>query len=111
VWDGKLLDGRVRRVIALGQSQSAGRLATYIDAVHQLVDVYDGYVVHSRGAGSSALAPGMPTPVPTLLRDDLVPVIAFQAEADVANSGLLSRQPETSGRSGRNSCSRETRSA
>ena len=95
VWDGGLLDGRVRRVIAMGQSQSAGRLATYIDAVHQLVDVYDGYIVHSRGAGSSALAAGVPTPVPTLLRDDLVPVIAFQAEADVANSGLLSRQPET----------------
>jgi len=95
VRDGGLIDGRVRRVIAVGQSQSAGRLATYIDAVHQLVDVYDGYLVHSRGAGSSALASGVPTPLPTLLRDDLVPVIAFQAEYDVANSALLSRQPET----------------
>lgn len=95
IWDGGLLHGRVRRVIAMGQSQSAGRLATYIDAVHPLVDVYDGYIVHSRGAGSSALSSGVPTPVPTLIRDDLVPVIAFQAEADVANSGLLGRQPET----------------
>jgi hypothetical protein len=95
VREGSLLDGRVRRVIAVGQSQSAGRLATYIDAVHQLVDVYDGYIVHSRGAGSSPLSSGVPTPVPTLLRDDLVPIIAFQAEADIANSGLLSRQPET----------------
>jgi hypothetical protein len=97
VWDGNLVDGRVRRVIAMGQSQSAGRLATYIDAVHQLVGVYDGYVVHSRNAGSSALSSSVPTPVPTLIRDDLVPVIAFQAEADVANSGLLTRQPETLG--------------
>jgi len=96
VWDGSLFDGRVRRVIAMGQSQSAGRLATYIDAVHQLVDVYDGYIVHSRGgAGSSPLSSGVPTPVPTLLRDDLVLVIAFQAELDVSNSGLLLRQPET----------------
>jgi hypothetical protein len=96
IWDGSLLgDLLPRQVIALGQSQSAGRLATYIDAVHRLVDVYDGYIVHSRGAGSSALASGVPTPVPTLLRDDLVPVIAFQAELDVAGSALLGRQPET----------------
>jgi hypothetical protein len=97
VRDGGLLRGRVRRVIAMGQSQSAGRLATYIDAVHRLVEVYDGYIVHSRGAGSSRLSAGMPTPVPTLLRDDLLPVIAFQTESDVANSGLLVRQPETPG--------------
>lgn len=96
VRDGMLVEGRVRRVIAMGQSQSAGRLATYINAVHQLARVYDGYVVHSRGAGASALSASVPAPVPTLLRDDLVPIIAFQAEADVANSALLSRQPETS---------------
>lgn len=95
VRDGNLVAGRVRRVIATGQSQSAGRLATYIDAVAPLAGVYDGYIVHSRGAGSSALSASVPTPVPTLLRDDLVPIIAFQAESDVANSGLLSRQPET----------------
>jgi hypothetical protein len=94
VRDGNLVDGRVRRVIATGQSQSAGRLATYIDAVAPLAGVYDGYIVHSRGAGSSPLSASVPTPVPTLLRDDLVPIIAFQAESDVANSGLLSRQPD-----------------
>jgi hypothetical protein len=95
IWDGGLLGGLApRRVIAMGQSQSAGRLATYIDAVHPLVEVYDGYIVHSRGAGSSALASGVPTPVPTLLRDDFVPVLAFQSESDVANSALLTRQPE-----------------
>jgi hypothetical protein len=97
VRDGKLLGGKVRRAIATGQSQSAGRLATYIDAIHPLVEVYDGYIVHSRGAGASALASGVPAPVPTLLRDDFVPVLAFQAESDVANSGLLSRQDETPG--------------
>ncbi len=43
------------RLIAAGESQSAGRIATYIDAVHPLVEVYDGFVVHSRGAGGAAL--------------------------------------------------------
>ena len=98
VWDGSLVEGRVRRVIAMGQSQSAGRLATYINAVHPLVDVYDGYIVHSRGNPiSSELAAGVPSPTPTLLRDDLVPVLAFQAELDVFNSDLQLRQPESEG--------------
>ncbi len=41
-----------RRLIAVGESQSAGRMVTYIDAVHPLVDVFDGFLVHSRNAGA-----------------------------------------------------------
>ena len=37
-----------QRLIAVGESQSAGRLTTYINAVHPVVDVYDGFLVHSR---------------------------------------------------------------
>ena len=33
----------VRRVIALGASQSAGRLATYVNAIHPVERAYDGY--------------------------------------------------------------------
>ncbi len=46
------------RVIAVGESQSAGRLVTYIDAAHPVVDVYDGFLVHSRGAGGAPLTQG-----------------------------------------------------
>ena len=45
-----------QRLIATGESQSASRLVTYIDAVHPLVPVYDGFMVHSRSAGGSALS-------------------------------------------------------
>ena len=100
IWDGGVLGGLVPlRVLALGESQSAGRLVTYIDAVQPLVDVYDGFVVHSRSAGGSPLSQG---PLPSIpvsnadIRADLgVPVIVFQAESDVAFSALLARQPET----------------
>jgi hypothetical protein len=34
----------VRRVIAMGASQSAGRLATYINAVHPLTEAFDAYI-------------------------------------------------------------------
>ena len=53
--DAKLLLGGLRpeRLLAVGESQSAGRLVTYIDAVHPLAQVYDGFLVHSRGAGGA----------------------------------------------------------
>lgn len=86
-------------LIAAGESQSAGRMVTYIDAVHPLHQVYDGFFVHSRGAGGASLRQAPQTPViatasPTLIRDDLdVPVIVFQAETDVG--GVAARQPDS----------------
>jgi hypothetical protein len=93
-----LLGGlRPRRLIAAGESQSAGRLVTYIDAVHPLVQVYDGFLVHSRNVGGAALSqaplPAVPTPAPTFIRDDLdVPVLVFNTETDVGS--LQARQDD-----------------
>lgn len=93
-----VLDGLVpERLIAAGESQSAGRLTTYINAAHPLVEVYDGFVVHSRGANGAALTqsplPAVPTPVPTLIRNDLdEPVIVAQMENDTG--GLQSRRAD-----------------
>src|SRR5437870_5067682 len=61
-----------KHIIAIGESQSAGRLVTYIDAVHPLAHVYDGFLVHSRMGGPP-------------IRDDVgVPVLVFQPETDVS---------------------------
>lgn len=84
-------------LIAAGESQSAGRMVTYIDAVHPVVHVYDGFLVHSRSAGGAALSqaplPAVSTPSPTFVRHDLdVPVMVFQTETDV--SGLQARQAD-----------------
>lgn len=98
--DADLLLGGLRpeRLIAAGESQSAGRLVTYINALHPLATVYDGFLVHSRGAAGSPIAqaplPTVPTPTPSLIRDDLsVPVLVFQAENDVG--GLQARRADT----------------
>ncbi len=40
---------KVERVIATGHSQSAGRLATYFNAVHPLAPVYDAVLLHGGG--------------------------------------------------------------
>ena len=97
-----LLGGLVpKRVIATGESQSASRLVTYIDAVQPLEHVYDGFMVHSRFASGSALSqaplPTVTTPSPLAIRRDLhVPVMVVEAEGDVIGSNLGARQPNTS---------------
>jgi len=40
---------KVERVIATGHSQSAGRLAGYVDSVHPLNPVFDGVMLHGGG--------------------------------------------------------------
>lgn len=91
---------RPRHVIGAGESQSAFRLVTYIDAVHPIVHVYDGFLVHSEfGSGaplSQAPQPNISIPAPTPIRDDLdVPVFLFQTETDVSASNATARQPDT----------------
>jgi Alpha/beta hydrolase domain len=94
-----LLGGlRPQRLIAAGESQSAGRLVTYIDAVHPLVQVYDGFLVHSRNVGGAALSqpplPAVPTPAPTFIRDDVaIPVLVLNTETDVGS--LQARQADS----------------
>jgi hypothetical protein len=91
----------VKRVLAIGESQSAFRMVTYINAVHPLVPVYDGFLVHSRGGGSAPLSqdpqPAIPTPGPTHIRTDIgVPVLTFQTETDMTVLGYFSdRQPDS----------------
>lgn len=88
------------RVIAIGESQSAFRLVTYVNAVHPLGGVYDGFLIHSRGGSGAALSQA-PQPVVTMpavarIRDDLsVPVLTFQTETDLMILGFLpSRQDD-----------------
>lgn len=95
------LTGAVRYVIADGESQSASRMVTYVNAVHPLARVYDGFYIHSRSGGSAPLAqdadnqPTMPTPSPARIRGDLdVPVFTIEAEGDVPRF-IGARQPDS----------------
>lgn len=88
------------RVIATGESQSASRLVTYINAMHQLYGAYDGYLVHSRSSGGSSLRQSplgsIPAPRPVSIRNDIdVPVMVVEAEGDVIGSYFDARQPDT----------------
>jgi hypothetical protein len=87
---------RLHALIAAGESQSAGRLMTYIDAVQPIARVYQGFLVHSQfGTGapvSQAPQTNDAAPNPTTIRSDIgVPVFEFETETDVANSKLSDR--------------------
>jgi hypothetical protein len=89
---GPLGDLRPTTVLAVGESQSAFALTSYLDGVHPLTRAFDGYFLHSRGAGylpyddrghgsdiSASLFNG-----PVRLREDQgVPVMLVQAEGDL----------------------------
>jgi Alpha/beta hydrolase domain len=83
-------------LLAAGESQSAGRLMTYIDAVQPIEHVYQGFLVHSQFGTGAALSQAPQSdyaaPNPTTIRSDLgVPVLEFETETDVANSNLTDR--------------------
>ncbi|MGO9931940.1 MAG: alpha/beta hydrolase domain-containing protein [Steroidobacteraceae bacterium] len=93
-----------KRIIAVGESQSAVYLTTYVNAVDPLAKVYDGFLIHSRfGAPSrldgASMMGSSPRPQPTRLRTDLrVPVLTVITETDLIGGGLAgfysARQPD-----------------
>ena len=90
-----------RQVIAAGESQSAGRLITWINAFGPRYRLFDGYIVHSRVGGSAPLSQSpqdsIATPSIVHVRDDLAqPTLMFQTESDllILNS-LASNQPDS----------------
>lgn len=102
--DGSTILGglHARHYLALGESQSAFRLTTYIDALQpRSPGIFDAYFVYSRGGNASNLSQSpqatVPAPTPTYIRTDLhVPVFLFETETDVLLLGYrAARQPPT----------------
>ncbi|MGH7287662.1 MAG: alpha/beta hydrolase domain-containing protein, partial [Myxococcota bacterium] len=110
VRDGRLLGGRTpRRVLAIGESQSAIFLVTYVNAVDADARVFDGFLIHGRAGKSAPLdgssvirgtpaerAAGVssgrwsasPLAGSDRIRDDVrVPVLTVQSETDVVGLG------------------------
>src|SRR5215831_1524314 len=71
-----------RHVIAIGESQSASRLSTYVNSIHPLANVYEGFLLFSS--------------LNQKIRTDLtVPVWKMSAEFDVGFGEASVRQPDT----------------
>ncbi|WP_406813134.1 alpha/beta hydrolase domain-containing protein [Mycobacterium sp. M23085] len=93
-----------QRVIAVGESQSAMFLTTYINAVDPVAPVYDGFLVHSRFGpaapldGSSIFDESRVTQAVTFRPDLRVPLLAVVTETDVFGGPregyYFARQPD-----------------
>jgi hypothetical protein len=87
----------VQHLLAAGESQSAGRMATYVNAVQPLSDMYDGFLVHSRGdTGAAIKAGGTPMPENAHIRADITePVLQVVTETDLFGLDFYgARQPD-----------------
>jgi len=99
-----------RHLIAIGESQSAGFLVTYVNAVDPIERCFDAFLIHGRPGTAAALdgsylraaADGDVSKVGALIseghriREDVrVPVLTFQSETDVVTlGGGRARQPD-----------------
>ena len=89
-WLNEFYGSNSKRLIAIGQSQSAGYLSTYINAVDPIVAVFDGYLIHGRSNSlpnplTDERLPDMP-----IRKDVEVPVLIFETEGDISVLGYAS---------------------
>jgi hypothetical protein len=98
---GTILEGlAVERVVAIGESQSAFRLTTYVNDVDPMTPTFDGFLIHARGGTAPPLhdddEPGAALqgdPVP--FREDLrAPVLCVEAETDLLVLGYLAARQD-----------------
>jgi Alpha/beta hydrolase domain len=82
-----------RALIADGESQSAARMVTYANAIQPLDRLFDGFLIHSRGAGGAPIsqAPQASPPMPAVARTRTglgTPVLTVESQTDILASGL-----------------------
>lgn len=108
---GPLVDLTTTCRIAIGESQSAGFLVTYVNAIDPLEPCYDGFLIHGRPGGAAGIDGRYLRPAPggevsklgrRMLRgerireDARVPVLTLQSETDLIVLGsVASRQPDS----------------
>lgn len=83
-----------RRVLGIGESQSAIFLTTYVNAIDPVARVFDGFLVHSRFGGSASLE-GEDAPSSTDVPDYVqfrahlrVPVVSIITETDLLGARI-----------------------
>ena len=96
-----LLGGLVpARLIGAGDSQSAFRIVTYVNAIQPVTHAFDGFLAVGRAAVGAPIGNGLiaTAPLPAFIRtDNRAPFIQLNTEGDIVELGAgLSRQADTS---------------
>jgi hypothetical protein len=95
------LRGSVDRLLGFGYSQTGGYLNTYVNAIHPLAHVFDGYLIEVAGGAFVGLVPinqCEPAPPVTDPRRQIVnagvPVMRAMSQSDYL-IGIASRRPDS----------------
>jgi len=94
-----LLGGlKAARVIGMGDSQSAFRLVTYVNAIQPVSHAFSGFITIGRAVVAAPIGSGLValSPAPALIRtDSTTPVIQLNTEGDIEELGdAFARQPD-----------------
>ncbi len=96
---GSMLGGlHPARVIGMGDSQSAFRVDTYVNAIQPISHAFDGFIAVGRAVLAAPIGSGLvrASPIPALIRtDNTTPFIQLNTEGDITELGAaFSRQPD-----------------
>jgi hypothetical protein len=89
-----------QRMYAVGESQSAFTLTTYVDAIQPITHLFDAFYIHSRGGGAvplegGGIANGLSGSI-HIREDTDAPVLLLETETDEAFLHYFNaRQPDT----------------
>lgn len=87
-----------KKLIGSGDSQSAFRVVTYVNAIQPLTHAFDGFLAVGRSGAAAPLGNGLiaPLPYPARIRtDNTAPFVQLNTEGDIAELGAgASRQPD-----------------
>ena len=94
-----LLGGLIpSRLIGAGDSQSAFRIVTYVNAIQPVTHAFDGFLAIGRAAVGAPLGNGLisTSPLPALIRtDNTTPFVQLNTEGDIVELGAgISRQQD-----------------
>jgi hypothetical protein len=88
----------VKEVIGAGDSQSAFRVLTYVNAIQPLSQAYNAFLLVGRAALTAPIGTGLVSfsPFPAMIRtDNTTPVIQIETEGDIEELGFAyARQPD-----------------
>ncbi len=91
-----------KRLIAVGESQSAFYMTTFADALQPQTNIFSGIFIHSRGSGAASLngtsiTSASQVPKNLRIRTDLkIPTFLFETQTDLIGLGYAAaQQPNT----------------
>ncbi len=91
-----------KRLVAVGESQSAFYMTTFADALQPRTNIFSGIFIHSRGSGAASLngtsiTSANSVPKDLWIRTDLtIPVFLFETQTDLIGLGYaVAQQPNT----------------